>query len=38
LAETSAAMSEILDSMWLFSDIFDHTPARFGGIKARRQD
>ena len=34
-AKTSATMREILDSMWLFNDIFDRALAKFGEIKAQ---
>ena len=34
-AKTSATMREILDSMWLFNDIFERALAKFGEIKAR---
>jgi hypothetical protein len=37
-AETSAAVREILDSMWLFNDIIDRALARFGEIKAQQKD
>jgi hypothetical protein len=37
LAETSAAMREILDSMWLFNDIFEQALAKFGEIKAQQK-
>jgi hypothetical protein len=33
-AKTSATMREILDSMWLFNDIFERALAKFGEIKA----
>lgn len=36
-AKTSATMREILDSMWLFNDIFDRALARFGEIKAQQK-
>ncbi len=36
-ARTSATMREILDSMWLFNDIFDRALARFGEIKAQQK-
>lgn len=36
-AKTSATMREILDSMWLFNDIFDRALARFGEIRARQK-
>jgi len=36
-AKTSATMREILDSMWLFNDIFDRALAKFGEIKAQRK-
>jgi hypothetical protein len=31
-------MREILDSMWLFNDIFDRALARFGESKAQQKD
>jgi len=34
-AKTSATMREILDSMWLFNDIFERALAKFGEIKAQ---
>lgn len=37
-AKTSATMREILDSMWLFNDIFDRALAKFGEIKAQQKD
>jgi hypothetical protein len=36
-AKTSVTMREILDSMWLFNDIFDRALARFGEIKAQQK-
>jgi hypothetical protein len=33
-AKTSATMREILDSMWLFNDIFERALSKFGEIKA----
>ena len=36
-AKTSATMREILDSMWLFNDMFERALARFGEIKARQK-
>ncbi|MGC1093192.1 MAG: hypothetical protein WA905_10720 [Pseudolabrys sp.] len=36
-ARTSATMREILDSMWLFNDIFDRALAKFGEIKAQQK-
>jgi hypothetical protein len=36
-AKTSATMREILDSMWLFNDIFDRALAKFGDIKAQQK-
>lgn len=36
-AKTSATMREILDSMWLFDDIFDRALAKFGEIKAQQK-
>jgi hypothetical protein len=36
-ARTSATMREILDSMWLFNDIFDRALAKFGEIKAQQR-
>jgi len=36
-AKTSATMREILDSMWLFNDIFDRALAKFGEIKAQQR-
>lgn len=35
-AKTTATMREILDSMWLFNDIFERALAKFGEIKARQ--
>lgn len=35
-AKTSVTMREILDSMWLFNDIFDRALARFGEVKAQK--
>jgi hypothetical protein len=35
-AKTSATMREILDSMWLFNDIFDRALAKFTEIKAQQ--
>jgi hypothetical protein len=35
-AKTSATMREILDSMWLFNDIFDRALAKFNEIKAQQ--
>ena len=36
-ARTSATMREILDSMWLFNDIFDRALAKFAEIKAQQK-
>ena len=36
-AKTSATMREILDSMWLFNDIFDRALAKFDEIKAQQK-
>jgi hypothetical protein len=36
-ARTSATMREILDSMWLFNDIFDRALSKFGEIKAQQK-
>jgi len=36
-AKTSATMREILDSMWLFNDMFDRALAKFGEIKAQQK-
>lgn len=36
-AKTSATMREILDSMWMFNDIFDRALAKFGEIKAQQK-
>ena len=36
-AKTSATMREILDSMWLFNDIFERALAKFGEIKAQQK-
>ncbi len=36
-AKTSVTMREILDSMWLFNDIFDRALAKFGEIKAQQK-
>jgi hypothetical protein len=36
-ARTSATMREILDSMWLFNDIFDRALAKFGEVKAQQK-
>jgi hypothetical protein len=36
-AKTSATMREILDSMWLFNDIFERALAKFGEIKAQQR-
>jgi hypothetical protein len=36
-AKTSATMREILDSMWLFNDIFGRALAKFGDIKAQQK-
>ncbi len=36
-AKTSATMREILDSMWLFNDIFEQALAKFGEIKAQQK-
>ena len=36
-ARTSVTMREILDSMWLFNDIFDRALAKFGEIKAQQK-
>ncbi len=35
-AKTSATMREILDSMWMFNDIFDRALAKFNEIKAQQ--
>jgi len=35
-SKTSATMREILDSMWLFNDIFDRALAKFNEIKAQQ--
>jgi len=35
-AKTSATMREILDSMWLFNDIFDRALAKFNEIKTQQ--
>ena len=36
-AKTSATMREILDSMWLFNDMFERALAKFGEIKAKQK-
>jgi hypothetical protein len=36
-AKASATMREILDSMWLFNDIFERALSRFGEIKAQQK-
>ena len=36
-AKTSATMREILDSMWLFNDIFSRALAKFGEVKAQQK-
>jgi hypothetical protein len=36
-AKTSATMREILDSMWLFNDVFARALAKFGEIKAQQK-
>ena len=36
-AKTSATMREILDSMWLFNDIFDRALAKFGEVKGSKK-
>jgi hypothetical protein len=36
-ARTFATMREILESMWLFNDIFDRALAKFGEIKAQQK-
>lgn len=36
-AKTSATMREILDSMWLFNDIFDRALTKFGEVKAQQK-
>jgi hypothetical protein len=36
-AKTSATMREILDSMWLFNDIFDRALTKFGEIRAQQK-
>ena len=36
-AKTSATMREILNSMWLFNDMFDRALAKFGEIKAQQK-
>jgi hypothetical protein len=36
-AKTSATMREILDSMWLFNDVFAQALTKFGEIKARQK-
>ena len=36
-AKASATMREVLDSMWLFNDIFDRALAKFGEIKAQQK-
>jgi len=36
-AKTSVTMREILDSMWLFNDIFDRALAKFNEIKAQQK-
>jgi hypothetical protein len=35
-AKTSATMREVMDSMWLFNDIFARAQAKYGEIKAQR--
>ena len=35
-AKTSATIREILDSMWLFNDIFDRALSKFGEVKAQQ--
>jgi hypothetical protein len=35
-AKTSVTMREILDSMWLFNDIFERALAKFNEIKAQQ--
>lgn len=37
-AKESATMREILDSMWLFNDMFERALAKFGEIKAQQKD
>jgi hypothetical protein len=36
-AKTSATMREILDSMWLFNDVFAQALTKFGEIKAKQK-
>jgi hypothetical protein len=36
-AKTSATMREILDSMWLFNDIFGRALTKFGEVKAQQK-
>ena len=36
-AKTSATMREILDSMWLFNDIFERALAKYNEIKAQQK-
>ena len=36
-AKTSATMREILDSMWLFNDVFAQALTKFGEIKAQQK-
>jgi hypothetical protein len=36
-ARTSATMREILDSMWLFNDIFERALAKFGEVKEQQK-
>jgi hypothetical protein len=36
-AKTSATMREILDSMWLFNDVFARALAKFGEIKTQQK-
>jgi hypothetical protein len=35
-AKTSVTMREILDSMWLFNDMFDRALARYAEVKSQR--
>jgi hypothetical protein len=35
-AKKSATMREVMDSMWLFNDIFARAQAKYGEIKAQR--
>jgi hypothetical protein len=37
-AKESATMREILDSMWLFNDMFERALAKFGEIRAQQKD